>query len=515
MSEIILDNPKIIKYFDEHKNVDPENLVLFMIEILEKFGDNIIENMTSSINSQILSNILDLKQKNQMIYENLNKINQDITNSLYIKMLDIKKEYIEDVKSVISTNTNEISTHTNEKLVNIIEKNNLHLIDKTTILLNEIVPRTNQGLYNQIDDNIKNFQRTITDETHKILKSLDKDNNMKDYLNIFEQKFSIMVQNIQNPIHSFINSSEERLNTNIVSIRELTNTNTQSQERLNNELSEFLNKYKNSTYKGQIGENQLFLVLNQMFPTAEIMNTTGQKASGDFSLKRVDKPNIIIETKDYENNVYIDEIRKFIRDIETQNTHGIFLSQKSGIAARSNYQIEIHKGNILVYVHNVEYSKEKIQIAVDIIDHLSQTIEKNNLDDENENTITSDILNDINKEYQNFALQKDIIVGITKDNAKKLLSQLDEMKFPTLDKYLSLRFASIANVTRLNNQHKCDLCDFTTTTLKSLSAHKRMHNKETNQNLLNEKKPLLQQVQPQIVQQVQSQIIQQPLKIKI
>jgi len=452
-----------------------------MIEMLEKFGDNMIENMTSSINSQILSNILDLKQKNHMIYENLNRLNQDITNSLYIKMIDIKKEYIEDVKSVISTNTS-------EKLLTILEKNNSQLIDKTTILLNEIVPKTNQGLYSQIDENIKNFQRTMSDETQKILKSIDKENDMKDYFNIFEQKFSIMVQNIQSPIHSFINSSEERLNSNIVSIRELTNTNTQSQERLHNELSEFLNKYKNSTYKGQIGENQLFLVLNQMFPTAEILNTTGQKASGDFSLKRDDKPYIIIETKDYENNVYIDEIRKFIRDIETQNTHGIFLSQKSGIAARSNYQIEIHKGNILVYVHNVEYSKEKIQIAVDIIDHLSQTIENNNLNDEDENVISNDILNDINKEYQNFALQKDVMVGITKDNAKKILSQLDEIKFPSLDKYLSLRFASIANVTKLSNQHKCDLCSFTTSTLKSLSAHRRAHNKEIVQNLINTSK---------------------------
>ena len=146
-----------------------------------------------------------------------------------------------------------------------------------------------------------------------------------------------------------------------------------------------MNKYSlNSSYKGQAAENQLFIVLNSMFPTGEIINTTGQKSSGDFLLKRDNKPDIIFENKDYLNNVYIGEIRKFIIDIETQNKHGIFLSQKSGIASRANYQIEFHKGNILVFLHNVEYSKEKIQIAVDIIDNLSVKLEELIQDDDDD-----------------------------------------------------------------------------------------------------------------------------------
>ena len=37
------------------------------------------------------------------------------------------------------------------------------------------------------------------------------------------------------------------------------------------------------------------------------------------------------------------------------------------------------------------------------------------------------------------------------------------------------KFASTANVTKLNNQFKCDICNFITNTVKSLSAHKRVH----------------------------------------
>lgn len=446
MEQIIITNPKIIKYFKEHNDIDPDIVFLYFIEFLEKLGDNISEKMTSTINSQILSSILELQQKNQLIYENLNKISTDITNSLFIKMHDIKKEYIEDLKMIISTNTN-------DKILSILEKNNSLLIDKTTILFNDIVPKTNQTLHNHFEEQIRLFQRTITDDITKILKLLDKDMELKEYFNIFEQKFGIMLQNIVTPITTNINS----------------------QDKLHTELSNFLNKYSlNSSYKGQAGENQLFAVLNSMFPSGEIINTTGQKSSGDFILKRTNKPDIIFENKDYTNNVYIDEIRKFIIDIETQNKHGIFLSQKSGIASRANYQIEFHKGNILVFIHHVEYSKEKIQIAVDIIDNLSIKLGELTQDADT-NIINNDTLEEINKEYQNFAIQKDTLISILKESNKKSLAQVEELKFPNLDRYLSNKFASTANITKVNIQFKCDICDFTTNKVKSLSAHKRSH----------------------------------------
>jgi hypothetical protein len=93
---------------------------------------------------------------------------------------------------------------------------------------------------------------------------------------------------------------------------------------------------------------------------------------------------------------------KFIYDSENIKTHGIFLSQQSGIAGKSNYQIDYHKGYILVYIHNVDYSKEKIQIAVDIIDNLSMKIEE--FTEGEDINISKDILEDINNEYQDLIL---------------------------------------------------------------------------------------------------------------
>ena len=478
-NDIIFTNPKIIDFFNNH-DIEPETMVLFFIEILEKFGEDFYKNITSSINTQILNNVLELKQKNQTMMENLNKLNKDIINSLFIKMMEIKKEYIEDVKLVISSNTN-------DKVSSLLEKNNTTLIDKTNLLLNDVLSKSNDKLYNEIDENIDHFQKLIKEDTANIFKIIHKENDtdkhaeIQKYLSSFEQRFNIMIQEIQKPIFNYINTSEERIHSNIKNINETTNVNTKTQEKMNLEITEFLNKYRNSSYKGQYGENQLYIVLNQMFPSGEVLNTTSSKASGDFLLKRENKPSIMFENKDYEANVYIEEIRKFIRDVENQNTHGIFLSQRSGIASRSNYQIEFNNGKILVYVHNVDYSKEKIQIAVDIIDHLYIKLQELTIDTGDKDTIGKDVLDDINRDYQSFAVQKENLINVLKDSNKKSLLILEELKFPSLDKYLAGKYASISNIKRqiTSNKYICEICNvFSCDSVKSLSAHKRKHKNE-------------------------------------
>lgn len=145
--------------------------------------------------------------------------------------------------------------------------------------------------------------------------------------------------------------------------------------------------------------------MNSIYQTADIRDTTGVKSSGDFIMERPDRPTILFENKDYKQNINKEEIAKFIIDVDNQNTHGIFLSQYSGITFKQNYQIDIHKGKILVYVQNCEYSIDKIRIAVDIIDNLSVKIEDLTQDDDT-NSISKELLDSINEEYQKCISQK-------------------------------------------------------------------------------------------------------------
>jgi len=242
------------------------------------------------------------------------------------------------------------------------------------------------------------------------------------------------------------------------------------------ELNQFLNKYNMSSNKGKYGESNLCSVLNELFPSAEVQDTTGTKASGDFIVKRMDKSPVLVETKEYNHNVNKEEIAKFIRDIDTQNMNGIFVSQYSGITFKNNYHIDIHKGNILVYVQHCEYSPDKLRIAFDIIDYLSNKVQELNTNETN--NITKEVLDDINQEYQTFITQRETLQMTLKDFQKRMNSQIDSLKLPALDKYLDTKYAYVQE-----RSFTCDMCNaFTGSNKQSLSAHKRGCRKKVHNN---------------------------------
>ena len=170
------------------------------------------------------------------------------------------------------------------------------------------------------------------------------------------------------------------------------------------EFHSFLEKQKNSTLKGKESEEKLEATLNNMFPHGEIVNQSKEPKSCDYLVKRENKPDVLFENKDYASNVPNEEIKKFIRDVEYQQKHAILLSQSSGVNNKHNYQIDIHMGLILVYVHNVNNDQDIIKNAVQLIDHLDPVLRK--YDTKGGVSIPLDILSEINKEYLAFIGQK-------------------------------------------------------------------------------------------------------------
>ena len=93
----------------------------------------------------------------------------------------------------------------------------------------------------------------------------------------------------------------------------------------------------------------------------------------------------------------------------------------------------------------------------------------NNVEENDDNVISKEIMDDINCEYQKLISQKETMLNVVKEFHKKIMLQIEEISLPTLDKYLSSKYASTQKKT-----YTCELCDvFTTNTIKSLSAHKR------------------------------------------
>ena len=464
---IIIDNEKICSFYKKNKNIDIVATNLFFIDFFENLTNNANNIAAGNINSQLLffmnenkQHIEQLKQNIESVSDNVAKLNTDITKNMIIELVNIKKEYIEDVKSIVLNS----SLTANEKISSLIHQNNDHLIDKTKLILNDVIPKNNESLNQQVQLSFKQLSEQTIVDARKLISNTNSEKTLNDFIANFENKYSAT---IQQPLFSLFTASEDRITKNINMLKDSTNTSLTSQVKLHDELGEFLGKYKASSNKGNFGEQRLNQVLNELYSDAEIINTSGTKASGDFSLKRYDKPTIMFENKEYDANVPKDEIQKFIRDIENLNTSGVLISQNSGIAYKQNFQIDINKGNVLVYIHNCSYSADKIKTAVDIIDNLYKQIQHIGTDDDN--IISSEILDCINEDFQRFVTQKESMLMICKDFNKKISSQIEEIQFPSLEKYLSGKYASVKSKGLM-----CDVCnDFCARNKQSLSAHKR------------------------------------------
>ena len=194
---------------------------------------------------------------------------------------------------------------------------------------------------------------------------------------------------------------------------------------------------------------------------------------------RENKQKIIISSKETNLNIKNDETDLFANSCKQMNSSGIFISHNSGIINKNNYHIDIIGKNIIVYIHFADFDFEKIKITFDIIDNIHNKLGTNTND--GQDSISKDVLNEINQEHNLFTKQKDELKIHIKDNTNKLLNQLDDMKFNKLNTYLTSKSLSSEPV----GLYKCELCNFyTCNKLKAMAAHKRGCKKKTLMDIL-------------------------------
>jgi hypothetical protein len=247
----------------------------------------------------------------------------------------------------------------------------------------------------------------------------------------------------------------------------------------NKNLTDHLSKYKNSSAKGQISEYDLMEVVNSIFPDGEINNTTSQKKNADLLLVRSNKPKIRFENKHYTSNVPEAEVTKFVRDIlHCKDSHGIFISQISGIANRQDYHIEIHNGHIILFLHTVNYDKDKIKMAVNVIDRIDDIISSYNANNSDNSKIIMFDQNDIDKLNYELAMHiatKQKTLQQLDDYHQTMKKQIQSIDIPYLHKIMS----EYNGIDHNNTIHQCDQCDRTFSTKRSLSMHKmHVHKKQ-------------------------------------
>ena len=470
---ITITNTRVLDFFERNPSIDPNILMLNTIDLYEFVLNSMSNTDTSSLlkhivdNSITLNTIKDKLECNNSIMSselsniktNIDKITLEISNNISNKFIDLKSQYLEELKNVLVINDFNNISKIHEK----INTNNIILISGMTEVLdkNKCVQNENISLL------LRSFYESLNNETRALLSTLENDNNA---LSSFSDTFSIKFSDLSTNVQQHIFNSESRLVNVLNELREVTSGNSISSITLHQQVSSLLDKFNNSFHKGKTSENLMFNILTKCFPSGEIVDMSSTPHSCDFSLKRIGKHDILIENKSYNRNVNPDEVNKFQDDIKMHNKCGLMLSQESGITGKLDWQIDIYNKNVMVYIHNVGYDQEKIKLGVQIIDHIFDIIKENDKDEEI--TISNDDVLKINMEMQKFISNRDNLLIFMRDNYNEMVIRLKNLEMPMLSNYIMKKREQ--DIEAESKSYKCKTCNnFICTSRKELNIHKK------------------------------------------
>lgn len=465
---ITITNPRICSFYKTNSHYSVETVNLMIIDFLEN-----IENDKSGIESSPKSRLMTSShfQINEL-YSAMNTLKTSISyyrKFILGKWIQYKREYIENFKFIVE--------HREDDFQSSLQKNNMDLIQQIKTLTRECISSKTAetaSVSDKITLSIKQFQQILQSNILSIIGKLTEDRTVENvnhvstiFLENFENNFAHLLQAIQLQITEIIQSREKDVANTTSDIESTDNLSFQtSYNRILYELHDSIHIF-NEAVKPISEEDyaNIQTIISKHYSTAAISKET----DSSLILNREGKNAVFIQHYSMKDrNIRSDEIKTFIRNVEEHNCCGILISQHSGITAKPHLYIEIHNHQIVIYIHNMGNSIEKIQTAIDIIDTLYSKIQEYNIHGD-KLSIPKETLNEVNREYQVFICQKDSIITLLKETNKKLLSLVDDIKFPSLDKYLATRYSSTKKQGFI-----CDLCNtFSVNTLKGLAAHKR------------------------------------------
>lgn len=228
---------------------------------------------------------------------------------------------------------------------------------------------------------------------------------------------------------------------------------------INNNLQLLQQNFSGSSAsKGAVAENILFNNLIQLFPDTDIINTSNIPNSGDIQIKKDNKPVILIDSKNFKNNVGKVDLDKFYKDIQTNNCSGILCNSNSGIANRKHFEIDIKDNNILIFISNHQYDNTLFKLAVEIIYNIHDIIKDNPDNIE----LSKELFSRLKIEYNFFLSTFQQHLSAIKTN----IVSLEKLAFIQLDQFFKR--------TNFNTELKpfsCQMCASQFGSDKTLKAH--------------------------------------------
>jgi hypothetical protein len=393
----------------------------------------------------------------------------------------LKTQYIQEFRAVYSLQAGLAAA---DKTA-LLQANNTQFLDKVRQLLTVLLSVRAHGIAEKTGNMIRQFQTIVQANVVSVMGKECTDQIVQEFVDNFDGNASCMVSSVLQLLADYASAKEVQAVAMAESLRrhagDGSSTAAATYYKVIYELNDALHQLQgNGTLAGEGQEHAFDGLLSQLFPTAFItrddsVGSSPEQPSGTgvrYHVLREDEaaPPILFESHSVrDKNVGVQDVKAFLKMADEKMAHGVLISQHTGITGKANYHLEIQHGRILVFLHKTECSREKVQHAVDMIQTLSAKLGDLCISSENKYTVPREVLDSINREYQQFIVQKDNITAMVREQQKKLLGALEEIRFCSLDKFLATRYSSSKK-----QGYTCDLCNvFNVGTLKGLAAHKR------------------------------------------
>ena len=186
-------NPKILKFFNEHDSLDFDETILSFINIIEKLEDNVQNNPSNHSLQNILSEIKSIKS-------DISNHQKDSSQSFSQQFSDFKREYINDLRLNLTSNVS-------DKIEPLIKEQLQILFQKTESL----IPKQNVELHSKFQESLK----SINFDAKKLINSTITESSLQSFISQIDQKLTSSLFNAQQQISQNISNQEQRLDQKI------------------------------------------------------------------------------------------------------------------------------------------------------------------------------------------------------------------------------------------------------------------------------------------------------------
>jgi hypothetical protein len=450
-TEIVIRNPRVTAFYASHPHIDPEKVNVVFVDLMEKVLDGVSPSMGETALAEIMRNVGSLTAKVAALTDGLAAVPADAGDVVARKFAECRAAYVDELRAALAANVG-------ERIEALVDRGNAAMHDKLCA--------GNDVVCARVRDMVRDAAEANAREAREAAKSGG--GGEAALLAAVETNFA----KVHAALTAAASDRDGRVSARLDEIRDAAAAGTATSTQVCASLADLLKKMENSSTKGKISETILYNTLVAIFPSAHVDHVAGMKESGDVIVRRKRREPVLVENKCYDRNVSQDEINKFYRDIDAQDMSGIFISQRTGIVGKANFEIEVRGENVVVFMHRVEYDADKIKAAFDILDHFHskmQAIAFDAGDAAMRIDVDRSVMDSVNQEYRDFILVRLNHIRSIKEYATKMVAQTEAMRLPNLDALIIKHYSP----TNGDSEMMCEFCSFAAKNPKALAAHLR------------------------------------------